>query len=112
MTIGGINTTNTTKTYDSLGRVRTIATGTGPSSMQAASYDGDLIGNLTMPASSGIAPTYLTNSNKLTAINGINVPYDNAGNITNDGNRTYTYSPFNIPDSITQTITGPTNAGT
>ena len=43
MTIGGIHTT---KTYDSLGRVKPIATGTGPSSMQAASYDWDLIRNL------------------------------------------------------------------
>jgi RHS repeat-associated protein len=162
MSIGGQIATNvigqtTTKTYDSIGRVKSISTGT----LQAASYEWDLIGNLTRrsdaaanavnggneyfchdklnrvthanagplnctnPPSAnfsydplgnltkpGVTVAYQANSNKLLTVNGQTVQYDVGGNIISDGKRTYTYNPYDIPDSITQTHTTGNNPGT
>jgi RHS repeat-associated protein len=166
MSIGGQIATNvigqtTTKTYDSIGRVKSISTGT----LQAASYEWDLIGNLTRRsdaaanavnggneyfchdklnrvthASAGalnctnppsanfsydplgnltkpsVTVAYQANSNKLLTVNGQTVQYDVGGNIISDAwlpnPRTYTYNPYDIPDSITQTHTTGNNPGT
>ncbi len=100
--------------HDRLNRVtHTSASALSCASPTAAQFGYDTLGNLTKP---GISTTYQTNTNKLLAINGQTVQYDQGGNITFDAAlpnpRSYTYNAFDIPDSITQTVSTVTNPGT
>lgn len=83
--------------YDVLNRLR----GNGTAGACSNIYSYDTYGNLTKP---GITLTYgaVTSHNRLTAVNGVALSYDVSGNVTGDGSRVITYSPYQVPDRISQ----------
>ena len=83
---------NDTYCYDAINRLK--GTGTQAACTQTHGYDN--FGNI---ARSGFvyAPT---NNNRLVSINGTALNYDYAGNVTSDGVRQFSYSPFDVPDKI------------
>ncbi len=88
--------------YDPRNRV----TGSGAAAGSCAvSFNYDVLGNLTKAVNTG-AVAYVANTNKLNNAYGGTVTYDAGGNIKFDGKRTYTYSAFDIPDTISQTVSG------
>jgi RHS repeat-associated protein len=61
----------------------------------------DAAGNITNKNGAG-AYSYVAGSNRVANAAGYSYGYDAVGNITSDGRRTLTYTPFNLPESITQ----------
>jgi RHS repeat-associated protein len=104
-----VNGNNEYFCHDQLNRVtHSSSSAIGCASPPAASFGYSTLGNLTK---AGVTTGYQANGNKLLTVNGATVVYDIGGNITFDGRRSYTYTPFDIPDSITQTISGGSNPG-
>jgi RHS repeat-associated protein len=84
-----------TFTYDNLNRL----TSANLTAIGNETYSYDTLGNLTKP---GVAAAYVAGTNRLNTVNGGTLNYDAGGNITGDGTRTFSYTPFDIPDRITQ----------
>jgi RHS repeat-associated protein len=95
---GATTTQSATIGYDELDRLKSAEQTGALAFNQLFGYD--LIGNRTSQTINGQASTlaYATTNNRLTSIGGsqsITYGYDNAGNITSDGNFTYVYSGRN-----------------
>jgi RHS repeat-associated protein len=82
--------------YDVLNRVR----GNAPGGVCGNTFTYDVYGNLTKP---GVSLSYgtISTNNRLSSINGLTVSYDASGNIVNDGTRSFSYAPYDLPDRIT-----------
>jgi RHS repeat-associated protein len=78
--------------YDVLNRVKGSI-----GSCNTFSYDG--AGNVTKP---GVALAYTAATNRLSTVDGLGVTYDTGGNVKSDGTRIYSYTPYDVPDRISQ----------
>jgi RHS repeat-associated protein len=90
---------NDTFCYDKLNRL--VGTGSAAACTQSTFYDA--YGNLTAkPGMASYGYGTIGTNNRLTSANGVTLAYDASGNITGDGTRTFSYTPYDIPDKITQ----------
>jgi RHS repeat-associated protein len=98
-TLGNLNARSDTSAglsenfcYDVLNRVKGSI-----GSCNTFNYDG--AGNVTKP---GAALAYTGGTNRLSSVDGLGVTYDTGGNVKSDGTRIYSYTPYDVPDRISQ----------
>jgi RHS repeat-associated protein len=90
---------NDTFCYDKLNRL--VGTCSATACSQSTFYDA--YGNLTAkPGMASYGYGTIGTNNRLTSANGVTLTYDAGGNITGDGTRTFSYTPYDVPDKITQ----------